>query len=530
MRYIGAELRKLAGVRYVWLRLALLLWVNVFVCLYQTRVSFARMPNKVYEDFFALCETNPEQIAADQAEYNAWVNAQNRERLRRAQQGDLDWEGDPAPAPKYAPEGFSDWALYRAFGEQLGVIRAYHETPEGIIASAQRNLREYDSLGVPHDSYAYKSQQRVIERYEYALENVHISMEYVHGWDEYFSCGTVNLFIFAMLLVLNSVVFTQEMGSGYLFILRTTKHGRARTALAKLAAVALLSIGIVLLFTGSTWLVYGWRYGYSSTSNALQTLDLFLRSPYVVTIGQYFWITTGLRMLAGAVFSALLLAISVFTYNYVIVYACGLGMFGLNYWFYTMRVNRADHILKNMNLIAAAEGTPLFARLRLTNLFGQPADFLYTLVGAYALLLLLASAVCTAKFAHSARGVQFRALRGAWRRWNGFVAARREKRRGGELPVRSLSVVRAEVYKIAFANRTWLYVLALLVLKVGLSYNANRPNRLFTEAVYREYMTELAGPVTEEKLQAVRDERADIEQTMSDAMVMAGKYTRKEIT
>ena len=117
MRYIGAELRKLACVRYVWLCLAVLLWVNVFVCLYQTRVSSARIPNKVYEDFFALCETNPEQIAADQAEYNAWVNAQNRERLRRAQQGDLDWEGDPAPAPKYAQEGFSDWALYRAVGE-----------------------------------------------------------------------------------------------------------------------------------------------------------------------------------------------------------------------------------------------------------------------------------------------------------------------------------------------------------------------------------------------------------------------------
>lgn len=530
MRYISAELRKLAGVRYVWLCLAFLLWVNVFVCLYQTRSAAARIPDKVYQDFFALYETDPEQIEADKAELYAWQNGQTKERVRRAREGDTDWPGDPPPAPKYAPEGYSDLLMYWALSDQLQAVNEYHETPEAIIASARTNLREYELLGVPAGSYAVKNQERVIADYTHALENVHISMEYVHGWGEYFANGTVNLFIFAMLLVVDSVVFTQEMGSGYLFILRTTKHGRARTALAKLAAVMLFNVGIVFLFTASAWLVYGWRYGYSSAGNALQTLKAYLRSPYVVTIGQYFWITAGLRALAGAVFSAVLCAVSVFTYNYVLVYASGLGLFGLNYWFYTMRVNRADHILKNMNLIAAAEGTPLFARLRLTNLFGQPADFLSTLIGAYVLIVLAASALCVAKFAHSAGGVQFRALRAAWRRLCRRREARLAARRGGKLPVRSLSVARAEVYKIAFANRTWLIVLALLAVKVALSYNANQPSKLFTEAAYREYLTELAGPVTEEKLQTVRDEREDIETTIKNVAVLDGKYQSGQIT
>ncbi len=56
------------------------------------------------------------------------------------------------------------------------------------------------------------------------------------------------------------------------------------------------------------------------------------------------------------------------------------------------------------------------------------------------------------------------------------------------------------------------------------------PNNSFSDAVYKEYMTKLGGPITDEKRQFLADERAMIEDILSRKEEMQQKYARDEIT
>ena len=76
--------------------------------------------------------------------------------------------------------------------------------------------------------------------------------------------------------------------------------------------------------------MFGLRVGYSSPLNALQALPTFTYSPCRITVGQYFGITAAVKLLAAAVFSLLVLALSNLARNPVLNYLAGLALFGAN--------------------------------------------------------------------------------------------------------------------------------------------------------------------------------------------------------
>ena len=108
-------------------------------------------------------------------------------------------------------------------------------------------------------------------------------VEYTHGWGDYFDYDIVNIFIFVILIMFGSVIFAQEKVSGFLPIVRSARYGRTRTAFAKIAVMGLLTVGIVLLFTFTTWGIYGLELGYSSPSNAIQLSGVHLPL-YIITV------------------------------------------------------------------------------------------------------------------------------------------------------------------------------------------------------------------------------------------------------
>jgi len=365
MKYITYELRKLAGIRYIWIFLAIMLTANAILCVYTTgqKLSYS-MPADVADNFFKLYFNDTQRI---ESEYTDLLNLrQERDRLwnEAISQGIYDYEPEPLPN-KYIESGNkNDLSLFGEVFSRRDAILNYPGTIQKVIDRAYANLAEFDAMGVPADSYTYKYQLRVIDLYKTAQSDVRMGLEYTRGWSDYFSYDIVNIFIFTMLVIAGSVVFANEKNSGILPIIRASKNGRQKTALAKIAAMMIVTVVTVLLFTLSTFLIFGIRLGYSSTANAIQVFDLFTLSPFVITIGQYFAVTIAVKLLTFMLFSAVLLLVSAFFYNYALIYICGLGFFGLNFLLYTLSYINADNPFKNLNLVAAAAVNPLFERYR----------------------------------------------------------------------------------------------------------------------------------------------------------------------
>ncbi len=347
-----------------------MLALNSILCLYITQINENELPHEAVDKFFILYFSSPETMTSEYDALQAYENEQNALWSEQMKLGNYDFKPNSL-RNKYAPEGYSDAELFNEIFNRIHTIQAYPSDIQNVINRANANLREFDSSEISPDAYTYKYQLRVIDIYKNTQTNVKMGLEYTRGWDDYFTYDILNIFIFASLIMIGTVVFAQEKSSGFLPIIRVSKYGRTKTALAKIMAMMFITTVIVLLFTAETWLIFGLRLGYSSPYNAIQVFDEFVFCPYVITVGQYFIITVAVKLLTFMLFSGIIMTISVFVYNYAVIYIFGLGFFGLNFLFYTLRYINAENLLKNLNLVATAAVNPLFVRYRSINLFGN---------------------------------------------------------------------------------------------------------------------------------------------------------------
>ncbi|MBQ8578451.1 MAG: ABC transporter permease [Clostridia bacterium] len=552
--FILYELKKLLGVRYLWVFLVLLLLLNSAAAWYTAdNTTAAEEPTAMIAEFFSGYFTDTEEYEAHYAEILAFNEEQNRLFTEAMHAGNVDFETETMPDVYSTDERYSDARLFAKLYEALNAAKNYPDVIQKVIDQANANLAEFTAMGISEDSFTWKYQMRVIALYELARDNVRIDVEYTRGWDEYFDYDLVNVFLAVMILMLGTLVFAQEKQNGVLPILRTAKHGRMRTACAKIAVMLLLSCAFVLLFTFSTFAVYGIRIGYSSPDNALQALETFTLSPYRITVGQYFGVTVLIRLLAYALFSGVMMAISTLFNSYILVYLAGLGFYGLNYLFSTLDHINASNPLRNLNLVSVSAVNPLFVRYRAVDLAGNVAGYVPVMLVTFSVLLVLS---CTTAAGLYTRG--YAGLRPVWldrmlsdvmtftagkctavrtwiRKYSDRTHTAQHGQPGHSVRLRrarsySMNLIAAETFKTLISSRFIFLLAVLLCVKIGYSADVYAPVRSYADAVYKEYMTTLSGPLTEDKLEYLREERAAIDETLSRQTEMRQAFLAEQIT
>lgn len=536
-RFVGCELKKLFGIKYLWVFLFVLLMLNTAVAWYTAgNTMAAKEPTQMISDFFEEYFENPDELDAYHAKIMAFSAEQNELFREAMREGNYEFEPETMPNLYSTEESYPDRMLFAKLYGTITAAREYPDVLDKVIDRAWANLDAFADMGITEDSFTYRYQLRVIRLYELMRDNVEIGVEYTRGWDEYFAYDTVNIFIFVMLIMLGSLIFAQEKQSGFLPIIRSAKNGRAKTAVAKIITMLLLTCIFVLMFTLSTFAVYGLRIGFSSPNNVIQALNTFTLSPYQITIGQYFAISVGVKLLTFAVFSMMILALSVVFYNYILIYLAGLGLFGLNFLLYTLTYINANSVFKNLNLVAAAAGNPLFVRYRAMNFFGAVAGFVPGMLVIFSMLIAACGMITVFLYVKGTIGVRIGwmdtlvtwCMTKAAELRHSLSFTKREKRH----PTRtySRSLVLAEVFKTLISSRFIVIVLLILCVKAWYSYDTNSPSNSYADAVYKEYMTTLEGEVTEEKLAYLAEERTMIDETLSKQTMMQQAYVNEEIT
>lgn len=537
--FVGYELKKLLGVRYLWIFLVILLMLNSAVAWVTAGKSpRAGEPADMISAFIDSYFEDPAPYDAHYEAMQAFAAEQDLLWIEAMQNRDYDFVPETLPDLYSTDATFSDAKLFAVLHTAIAASRDYPAKIDGVLGSAHSNLTEFDAMGISPDSFTYRYQLRVIELYETAREKVSIGVEYTRGWGEYFAYDTVNIFLFLIILMLGATVFAQERQSGFLPILRAARHGRGRTAVAKILTMLIVSCAFVLLFTASTWAVFGLRLGYSSPDNALQVLESFTLSPYRVSVGQYFLITVGVRLLTCALFGAAVLALSTVLGNDVLIYLTGLGVGGLNLALSFLPGGGALAPLKYLNLIAAAAVEPLFVRYRAMGLFGAVAGYVPLMLCLYGVLMFSLCVLAGHRYVQGMQALRPAAidrvisavmtitarLRATWQK-----CARLDRRTMRRARSYSLSLTAAETFKMLISSRALAVILAILCLKIGYAARTYENKGTYADHVYREYMTELEGPLTEEKLDDLRAERAAINETLARKDLMQEAYLAEEI-
>lgn len=535
--FVACELRKLLGKKYLWAFLILLMIINSVVAWYMAgKTQAAHEPARIIAEFFTDYFDNSEAMDAYYQDIVAFSREQSRLAQEAAMNGDLEFQPDTMPNIYSTDESYSDRKLFMKLYEAIDRSANYPETMRQVINRANANLDEFIMMGMPEDSFTVRYQKKVISLYEAVRDNVRVGVEYTRGWGEYFDYDVVNIFIFFIVLMLGSLVFADERQVGFLPILRISKNGRGRTAVAKIITTLLLTWGITLVFTATTFAVYGLRIGYSSPANVLQSLSAFTLSPYQISIGGYFAVSVGVKLLTFSVFALFVMALSALLYDYILIYLSGLGFFGVNFLLYTLKYIDPSSPFRNLNLVAVSAVNPLFVRYRAANFFGNVWGYVPCMLTVYILAAVLFTVLATVFFVRSAGGNRpawldavtsfvmtlYAKIKSALKKFGGRARA---PKRGY-----SMSLFTAESYKTLISSRFIFAVILLFTVKCFYSASTLKPVRTYADSVYKEYMTTLEGTLTDEKLAYIADERAKISEILSERDKMQLAYVNDEIS
>ncbi len=533
-KLFGAEVRKILGTRVVWVFLALFVALNSFLAWKAAgRTAEAAYPTATVARFFDGYFEKPGEYEARYREIEAFRAEQNELFFEAMRTGDPDFEIETLPNRYSDDDAVPDDLLFSLVHGAIDQSEGYPARLEKVTDAAKSNLDEFRRMGVSESSFSWKYQTEVIRRYEAMDGTVRIGIEYVRGWSGYFDYRLGDVFVFLLLILAGSVIFPQEKQAGFLPVLRVSKRGRGKTAAAKIALMLCLTVLFTLLFVGTSFAVFGMRVGYSSPENALQALPQFTYSPYRVTVGQYFTVTVLVKLLAFSAFSVLMLALSNLTRHPVLNYLGGLGLFGINLLLSKLD---ASHAAAHLNLVTAASVNSIFTRYRAANLFGACAGYVPVMIVLFTLLIL--GGAVGAILGHVRGG---EAVRIGW--LDSIVSAvltASAKVRGGILRFRlgkarrertySLSLFWTEVFKTLVSSRMLLLLLILLLAKGFYSARLYEAKPSYADAVYKEYMTALEGPLTPEKSAWIAGERARLNDLLAKKDIMQDKYLREEIS
>ncbi|MBR4742712.1 MAG: hypothetical protein IK082_00765 [Oscillospiraceae bacterium] len=532
-RLYGAEMRKLLGAKVVWVFLAVFLALNTFLAWRAAGMTpEAIYPTDLVARFFDGYFADPDEYEARYREIVAFDAEQSELFFEAMRAGDPDYEPQSLPNRYSDDDTVPDSLLFSLVHQAVDQSEGYPARLEKVTDAARANLDEFRRMGVGENSFSWKYQSEVIRRYEAMRGTVEIGVEYVRGWGGYFDYRLGDVFVFLLLILVSSVVFTQEKQAGFLPVLRVSKRGRGKTALVKILLTLSVTVLFTLLFIGTSFAVFGIRVGYSSPANALQALSKFTYSPYRISIGTYFAVTVAVKLLAFCAFSMLTLLLSNLFRNPVLNYLSGLALFGMNFLFSKIDASRAA---AHLNLVSASAVNSLFTRYRAVNLFGAAAGMVPVMLVLFALLI--AGGAFTAAMLHVRGGevVQIgwidailSAFLTASAKVRAAIRSGRKRRKRRERTY-SLSLFRAEVFKTLVSSRMLALLLLLLVAKGWYSARLYETKPSYGDSVYREYMTQLEGPLTPEKSEWIRSERARIDGVLAGRDAMQEAYRNGSI-
>lgn len=523
MKFVMYEIKKIISSKYIMVFFAIFLVANAVFCYYEISPKEYEIPQKYVNAVYNAYLNNPELFQEEYEKIKEFNDTQTQLYLEQMQAGNYSWEPEKLPN-NYAPDGYTDAQLFNRVFDKVEYVSLYPELINKVVLDAVANINEYDSKGMTYDEFAYQYQLRIIQVYKALQSEVDIVFENAFGWDDYFSYDTVNIFIFIVLIIIGTYVFTQEKSTGFLPILRSTRRGKAYISLYKIITAIITSIIVVTIFTFESWFIIGVCKGYSSPQNAIQIFNEFNLTPFNISIGEYFVIDYFIKLLSFASFVIVVLTISVLMYNYILSYCIAIGYYSLNLLLHSINIESLFTTWGELNIITGTSVDELFVRFKAVNICGSVVDLTFVYIIIHIIVIMSLSAFIIAK--------SINAIKITWEPVNKNTKHKHYRIRNSknQITTKYRTIFSSEVFKILISSKNLVLILLLLVIKCCISYSEISSNQYYGDDIYKEYMTILSGESDEEKKLFITNERLRIDSILGDQNSMRLAYVNGEIT
>lgn len=413
---------------------------------------------------------------------------------------------------RYAPEelGYFDkrYLMYYEAAANAQQVLGYSDFLEKIF-DAEESYGSV-SLFAKKNAYLEKNIKKTASAYR-KMEGTALPVEGSEGVLGVLVSDSILLLLLSAIYASAVFLFQLDRNTGIELMERTTVRGRRDQMAAKVIAMGIAALALLIIFTALNVVVYGVSYGFGSLLRPIQSVKGFLGCPLKESVLGYFVLSMGTRWFAlflmGLIFAFICLktqktGVSFFISSVIVAVMAGC--------FY--RINDASLFvyLKYVNWFTLLESNALYGDYRNLNIFGQPVDA----VGFTWLISVLLCIFLTAYVVVNGRKRKARS---------------RRKKRVRKVYFNPIPNMFCQVaYKMLVYGRG-IYILLIGAAVVLGAYGKYPVYLSQEEAQYRAYMHLFEGPFSQEKrdLAASEEKRfADLRQSL---LTLAGEYAAGSI-
>ncbi len=512
---ILAELKKLIKNRSFLLYLLLLAVVNLFLIWFFNEPSTHNSPQQAYremsEDLAGLSMEEKGEFINQRFEYTEAmyllnelysygnINGTDDEYYKGMQELNADAiENYAGEYAKGVELSYTD-----SLGEEFAFINEIHAEYRQVagydeflteIEEAGNNLSSI-SIFADEDSYDNKnivSTQLAYEGMRGTEIDYHPQKALMTATD---FVATDIVLVFAMILI-SFALIQKEKETGLLRLIRCTAGGKAKTALAKVVALAVTLLGVVFIFYGINLIFCGVSYGLGDLTRSVQSVPDLMRSTLNLSVGGYIIVFMITKWMAALIIGLWIL-LSMLIANRLIT-----GMLlslTLPIGFYLVRgaisATSTLNVLRYANPISYLQTDEILGSYRNLYWFGGvvsmvTVEFLSAVILSVIILFVFFILFRYGQFAVMGRNMLYLPRLKKFKLTSVFKTEwRKVLLLGGGLPV---------------------IIIALIYQGYGLySYNVYQDG---SDYIYRDYMEKLGGTLTEEKGEFLASEEKRFEE------------------
>ncbi|NLW78191.1 MAG: hypothetical protein GXY32_02110 [Ruminococcaceae bacterium] len=568
MRLLLAELRKVWGRRVFLVLLGALLLLNLFLVYNASRPAQGVPPPEAYR----AMEQKLQGLSRDEkraflAEEWARIEALNRMDYLRTSIA-LGWWSATDPMIEYN-QLYETWGQLYESGEALSygsnlveeyqflrLIKAEFEQVDGYEAfldDIHSKATQLSGISIFATEGANSFEEQNITAAAKAYEGMRgVAIDYSpqKGLTTALGFELTDLLLLFTMLLLASMLVRQERDSGLLGLVRATPRGRMPTAAAKLGALAISLLAVLVLLYGCNLLFCGGLYGLGDLGRSVQSVPALMRSTLRLNVGGYLGAWLLAKWAAAAIAGAWVMLAALLARRAAAGYALGLALPAVSLLLRQFIPGTSHfNVLKYANLASFLVPAELLGGTRSLYWFGSPAPI--TLVEGVAALLLAAGFVVAFLLVFARAQLLPAARRGfapAWRlpgkkraatlapsgHAPDAVAPAPAEAPAGSAPATArrakrarpgAGILRQEAYKLFIMNGAALVL--VLLLGYGVVQGVRSQSYLSPDEIYyRRYMTILAGPVTQDKADWLTEEK----QRFMPLIELEAQYAAHEIS
>ena len=467
------------------------------------RQDLARLPNDERPDFVRRYAEDIKGIETVEKvkRYESWQNEQGDAMAENIKKQDMDaynrylskWEA--GGYLRYTQTLMQEAAFSQKLNEEMARLAGYPDYLKEIREKSD-TLSGVSIFAGSGASGGFSGDNIKKTASDYAgMEDTVITYDVSHGVTSAVSSQVTDGLAFLFLFVFSFIMVYEEKNKNLFSLVKSTAGGRVKTMAAKITVLAIITGGATLVLYGGNILFYNFSVGLGDLSRSIQSVGAFMGSSMRISVGTFLLVFLLMKWLICFLIGLLVMLISVVMRKSSSAFLiCALILAGSFALYSFIPANSDVTILKYINFFGLFSAQDLLGLYLNLDLFDHAVALFTVGCGVTVFLICAFIVISTAVFATKRGGAvsSFRIKIPAY--------TRRQKRMGK-------SVWRHELYKALWINKAAV-LLAVFFLLTG--YQAINAHHYLSpdEMVYKSYMQQLDGSVTDETAAYIEAEQS----------------------